>query len=124
MKQETFRFGETTVTADYENRATMTRLPDGGLVPADHREQPGQSDLAAELGYASAEEMNREHDAIHSLLSHLLGLDASPTLKGVASAKFYKHWREEEAAVFAVCRWANAHGIDLMEVARRWSNDR
>jgi len=119
---ETFRFGEVTVTVDTSEGITWTRLPDGGLVPAEHREQEGQADLARELGYPDARSMNAHHDAVHSLLSHLLCLDASPTLKGVASGKFYKHWREEEAAVFAVCRWANAHGIDLMDVARRWSN--
>lgn len=100
----------------------MTRLPDGAIVPAEHREQPGQAELARELGYPDAVAMNAEHDAVHSLISHMLGLDASPTLKGVASGQTYEHWREEEAVIFALCRWANAAGIDLMEVARRWSD--
>jgi hypothetical protein len=119
---ETFRFGEVTVTVDTAARLTMTRLPDGGLVPADHREQPGQADIAEGLGYPSAEAMNVEHDMLHSLLAHILGMDASPTLKGVASGKHYPHWREEENAVFALAAYANAAGVDLMEVARRWSD--
>ena len=94
---ETFRFGEVTVTIT--DGLTITRMRDGAIVPATHDEQEGQAELAAELGYADAREMNREHDAIHSLLSHLLGLDASPTLKGVASKRFFAGWREEEAAV-------------------------
>ncbi|RVK40888.1 hypothetical protein [Sinorhizobium meliloti] len=114
------RFGE--VTVHITSGLTMTRLPDGDLVPADHREQPGQAELARELGYPDAVAMNAEHDAVHSLVSHWLGLDASPTLKGVASGQTYEHWREEEAVIFALCRWANAAGIDLMEVARRWSD--
>jgi hypothetical protein len=113
---QTFHFGEVTVTIT--EGLTMTRLPDGALVPAEHREQPGQTDIAEGLGYPTALAMNEQHDLIHSWLAHVLGMEASPTLKGVASGKHYKHWREEENAVFAIAAYANAAGIDLMEVAR------
>lgn len=63
---ETFRFGE--VTVEVRDGLTVTRLPDGGLVPAEHREQEGQAELAAAHGYDSAVELNRHHDLGHSLL--------------------------------------------------------
>lgn len=117
---ETFRFGE--VTVQIAHGLTITRMPDGAVVPATHDEQEGQAALAAELGYPNAREMNREHDLIHCMLSHMLGLNASPTLKGVASKRFFSGWREEEAAVFALVRFAKAAGVDLVEVARRWDD--
>ena len=117
---ETFRFGE--VTVDITKGLTLTRLPDGAIVPAEHREQPGQADIAEGLGYPNAVAMNEQHDLLHSLIAHWLGMDASPTLKGVASGKHYPHWREEENAVFAIAAYANAAGVDLMEVARKWGN--
>lgn len=116
---ETYHFGE--VTVEIDDGLTVTRLPDGGIVPAEHREQPGQAELAQDLGYATAEEMNREHDMLHSLLSHMLGLPASPTLQGVGNMRFCPYWREEEAAVFALTRFAKLAGVDLVEVARRYS---
>jgi hypothetical protein len=121
MMAETFHFGE--VTVEIADGLTVTRLPDGGIVPAEHREQPGQAELAQDLGYATAEEMNRQHDLLHSLLSHMLGLPASPTLQGVGNMRFCPYWREEENAVFAIAAYANVAGVDLTDVARRWSED-
>lgn len=114
------KFGS--VTVDIQDGLTVTTLPDGSRVTATHDEQEGQAALAAELGYAGAREMNREHDAIHSLLAHMLGLHASPTLSGVASKRYFAGWREEEAAVFALARFAKVAGVDVMEVATRWSD--
>ena len=97
----------------------MTVLPNGKLVYAHLEEQAGQAARAKEMGYGSAEEMNREHDVTHSLLAHWLGLDASPTLKAVSEGKTYKHWQIEEAAVLAIQAYARAAlGIDLVELAK------
>lgn len=108
------RLGGATVHIGAER--TVTTLPDGSEVYADHAEQPGQAALAADLGYPSAEAMNRDHDMAHSLLASWLGLPCSPTLQGVASGKFYKHHRLEEAAVLAIQRFARAAGIDLTRI--------
>jgi hypothetical protein len=116
---QSFHFGE--VTVDIRPGLTITTLADGSKVTADHAEQPGQADIAEGLGYSSAEAMNVQHDMLHSLIAHWLGLDGSPTLKGVAAGRHFPRWREEENAVFALAAYANAIGVDLMEVARRYS---
>jgi hypothetical protein len=113
-----FRFGH--VSIDIEDGHTITRLPYGEVV-ASHEEQPGQADIAEGLGYPDARAMNVQHDMLHCLIAHWLGLDASPTLKGVATGQHYAHWREEENLVFALAAFANAAGIDLMEVAEKHS---
>lgn len=115
-----FQFGE--VTVEIGDGLTLTRIPDGSIVPATHSEQAGQAALARELGYSSVEDMNREHDMLHSLLAHLLGLPASPTLEGVASKQTYQYWREEEAAVFALCKFAHCTGVDLTVIAEQLSD--
>jgi hypothetical protein len=116
---QSFHFGH--ISVDIGDGYTVTTLADGSKVPADHAEQPGQAEIAAAHGYDSAEEQNRSHDLMHSWLAFVLGLDASPTLKGVASGEYYEHWREEEAAVLSLCAYANAAGVDLFEVAKRYS---
>jgi hypothetical protein len=117
---QSFRFGE--VAVDIRPGLTITTLADGPKVPADHAEQPGQAELAAAHGYDSAEELNRDHDLAHSLLSHMIGLGASPTLAGVAAGKHFRYWQVEEAAVLALQGFCKVAGVDLMELARRYSS--
>lgn len=117
-----FRFGTNAV--EVHDGYTVTKLADGREVHARHDEQPGQSDLARDLGYASAEAMNRHHDLMHTLLCHWLGLPHSITLRAVADGMEFEHWREEEAAVLAIQSFANRVGIDLMRVARAHSDRR
>jgi hypothetical protein len=119
-RAETFRFGE--VTVRITDGFTNTRMPDGAVVQATHDEQEGQAALAAELGYDSAAELNRHHDLAHSLLSRMIGLEASPTLTGVASRAYFKYWEVEEQAVLALQAFCKVAGVDLMEVARRYSD--
>lgn len=103
---------------------TVTRLPNGREVWADHAEQPGQAETAARCGYESAGDLNREHDLAHSLLAYWLGLDASPTLLDVSLARPRALIHDaEEAAVLAVQTFARAVGVDLVEVARRASSE-
>jgi hypothetical protein len=107
------------VVVSVRDGLTTTRFADGRVCHAHHTEQPGQADKALELGYPSAEAMNREHDLTHSLLAWWLGLACSPTLYGMATGIVARRWREEEAAVLAVQRYARAMGVDLVEVAER-----
>jgi hypothetical protein len=95
----------------------VTRFEDGKGIRGHLREQPGQAEMALDLGYENAEAMNREHDLAHSLLSYWLGLVHSPTLYGQAIGRPSAFWREEEAAVLALQRYARTMGIDLVEVA-------
>jgi hypothetical protein len=96
---------------------TVTRFEGGKVCRAFHAPQYGQHAMAEELGYESAEAMNREHDLAHSLLSYWLGLPYSPTLYGQAIGRPSAFWREEEAAVLSLQRFARIMGIDLVEVA-------
>jgi hypothetical protein len=119
MVFQSFHFGH--VSVDIGDGYTVTTLADGSKVPAQHAEQPGQAELAAAHGYDSATELNRDHDLAHSLLSHMIGLEASPTLAGVAAGKHFKYWQVEEAAVLALQAFCKVAGVDLMELARRYS---
>lgn len=94
---------------------TMTVLPNGVIVYGSHEVQPGQAETAAEYGL-EPEEMNRTHDLAHSLLAYWLGLRCSPSLQAAAEGQRYPHWREEEAAVLALQRFAKAANIDLLSV--------
>lgn len=98
--------------------STLTRFADGSTAYADHAAQPGQAERAAEIGYPSAEAMNREHDLTHSLLAHWLGLDYSPTLYAVANGQRSAIWQAEESAVLAIQQFARAAGVDLVKLAR------
>jgi hypothetical protein len=97
---------------------TITRFADGSIAYADHAVQPGQAERAAEIGYPSAEAMNREHNLTHSLLAHWLGLDYSPTLHAVANGQRSAIWQAEESAVLAIQQFARAAGVDLVKLAR------
>lgn len=107
------------VTVETFDDYTVTRFADGLEVHAHHAEQPGQADTAARLGYAEAFAMNKEHDLAHALLAYWLGLPHSPTLRDVAEGKPANdlHYLEEEA-VMALCRFSNAVGVSLLDVAR------
>ena len=69
-----------------------------------------QAQTAKELGYASAEEMNAEHDPLHELLCRGMGLLYSPTLAAVRAGEDLDHdWvRCEEAMVLAAQKFLNA----------------
>jgi hypothetical protein len=77
---------------------------------------------AFDLGYgADVARMSREHELTHSILAHLLGLPASPTLMGIATGKLWRHWRREEAAVLGLQGFARAAGTDLQAIALKLS---
>lgn len=118
MAEAWLRLARCDVGLDAER--TITRLPDGRTVLAEHAEQPGQSETALDLHYPDARSMNRDHDVLHTLLAYWLGLPASPTLVQVADGNFGSDLaRAEEAAVLALARFANLAGVDLQSVAVR-----
>lgn len=69
---------------------------------------------ARSLGYRDGEEMNREHDACHSILCCWLGLPFSPTLYGLATGEpapeRFRQWEEE--LVLAFQAWLNLRRYD------------
>jgi hypothetical protein len=110
------------VAVEIHDGWTVTRFSDGQEVHALHREQPGQADLAARLGYGTAAAMNREHDLAHSILAHALGLPHSHTLHDVAHGRPASDLHAiEEEAVLALQRFARAAGVDLVAVATEQS---
>ena len=116
-----FRLGAAEV--EVADGVTVTRFADGKKIFGEHAEQArgGQRKLAAELGYRSARAMNVHHDLTHTLLSTMLGLPHSLTLRGVADAHIWPHHRIEEQAVLRVQAFALAAGIDLLRVAEAHS---
>lgn len=118
----TFAFGN--VRVYQTGHFTYTHFPDGLQLVAAHSDvdQQGQDATARDLGYASVEAMNMDHDVCHSVLAFWLGLSCSPTLyaraRGTTVAPF---WQEEEAAVLAIQRLTQALGLDVRAIARGWS---
>lgn len=115
---QSFHFGH--VSVDIGEGYTVTTLADGSKVPASHEEQGGQAEIAAAHGYDSAEELNRDHDLGHSLLAAMVGLDASPTLQGVASGSYFEYWKVEEQAVLSLQAFCRVVGVDICDLARRY----
>jgi len=98
----------------------VTTLPGGAEVHARPQDNDEYRARAEALGYGSdTAAMSREHEVLHAMLSHWLGLPESPTLRGVADGKHWEHWQAEEAAVLALAAMARACGVDVMALARR-----
>lgn len=117
MKQ-TFRLGAATI--DLHDGYTVTTFDDGCAVCGRHDEQPGQEEIAERCLYPSPEELNREHDIVHSLLAVWLGLDRSPALHAVAAGgPDYPFSHYEEAAVLSLQTYARLAGVDLIALAAR-----
>lgn len=114
----TYRIGAATI--HHGGGQTVTMLSDGSEVRADWRIQPGQEQTAAQYGIP-VEDMNRHHDLAHAILAHVLDLPQSPTLAGVASGEYWPEWAKEERAVLSLCSYAAAAGVDLEQVAARFS---
>jgi len=68
-----------------------------------------QAETAADLGYATVDAMNAEHDPLHETLCRALGLPCSPTLAAVrAGDDLDRDWvRCEESMVLAAQRFLN-----------------
>ncbi|MBZ9852780.1 hypothetical protein LB566_03155 [Mesorhizobium sp. CA13] len=108
------------VVALHENGLTVTHLMDGKEIPAVPQDTEDYRARARELGYGGdTAAMSRDHEIGHSVLACLLGLPESPTLRGVADERFWRHWRAEEAAVLAFQAYARIVGVDMVEIADR-----
>lgn len=119
MTVKTFRLGVCQV--DITPECTYTKFPDGQMVLGWHEPQKGQDKLAKDMGYRSAYEMNVHHDLTHTLVSTMIGLPYSCTMRGIADKNFWRHHRREEAAILGVQQLALAAGIDLLKVAETYS---
>jgi len=105
---DTYRIGGVTIA--FKQGWTEIALNSGAQLSIPWTEQPGQAEEAAKLGYASAVEMNRDHDACHVLVAHMLGLPDSGPLSYVAGAPIDPHWYLEEQIVFAIQTYIAAKG--------------
>lgn len=103
-----FQLGE--VRVEVHESWTTTFLPGGHRIVGLHQEQHGQSETARELGM-SAWDMNREHDLLHSILAHAVGLECSPALLAAATGQSSEDVHGlEEAAVLSVQKWLASIG--------------
>jgi len=105
---DTYRIGNATIA--FKQGWTEITLNSGAELSIPWTEQPGQAEEAAKLGYASAVDLNRDHDAVHVLVAHMLGLPDSGPLSYAAGGPIDPHWYLEEAIVFAVQRYIAAKG--------------
>lgn len=96
---------------------TTTSYADGSFLIARHDDVAGlgQEVTRRELGYASVDEMNVQHDPSHSFLAGCLGLPYSPTLYARAHGEDHPLAALEEGAVRELTRFAVALGVNLIE---------
>lgn len=102
--------------------AVTTMMHDGALIHAEPHDTDEYAAKAETMGYGNdVERMNREHDLAHALLAHWLGLRESPVLRAVANDAWHDdadgRLALEEAAVEAVCKFAIARGVNLLDLA-------
>lgn len=109
------QIGTTVVTIG--DGETVTHFADGLTLSASHEEQSGQRETADRLGIP-VQQMNAEHDLVHSMLAAWLGLPHSPTLHGVATKNYFPAHTVEEQAVLGIQAFAHAAGVDLVELAK------
>lgn len=104
---EVYPYGFTLVEVFAEG-FVRTRLPDGTVihaVPGDTAEDVAR---AHSLGYAGDTwAMTRDHDRLHALLCHALGLEESPALRATARREESELAGAEECAVLAIQRFVN-----------------
>jgi hypothetical protein len=79
----TFHFKEITVQIDDENNTVYTFFPSYPPIIASPENSEEYRARAVSLGYTSPEQLNREHDFLHSFLAAEMGLEYSPTLQNV-----------------------------------------
>lgn len=113
---KTLRFGGATIDI-HDDGLTITRYGTAEL----HARAQDNDDYRARalaLGYGDdCARMSREHELGHSLLAHWLDLARSPTLYCRAVGRTSAHWREEEALVLSLQRFARKMGVSLEDIA-------
>lgn len=96
---------------------TYIYSPSGKAMHVPHDEKPGDHKLAKELGYHSAEQMNREHDPLHVLVAHMLRLkESGPLSYGAGERPIDPLWKYEEGIVLAIQKYMVAADISIEEV--------
>ena len=117
MTKRTHQFGSVTVEAYYPPAPSrvVTTFADGSVLEAVPHDTADYSDRAASLGYDSADDMNREHDVLHSYLADALGWPCSPTLYAAAHNEEIPREQadREEACVLAFARYMNTGVADM-----------
>jgi ribosomal protein L32 len=99
-----------------------TTLPGGAVVEGEPHDTDAYRQTAQAHGYgADVARLNRCHETGHTLLAHWLGLPCSNVFARLSAGHHEADdvTRAEEAAVLAIEAFANAVGVDLVEVARR-----
>jgi hypothetical protein len=78
-----FTFGSVTIVIDDETNLVYTFFPSYPPIIASPEDTEEYKTCAKYLGYTSTEQLNREHDFLHSFLAAEMGLACSPTLQNV-----------------------------------------
>lgn len=103
---------------EVRERHVLSILADGARIEAEPHETAEYAATAESLGYGSdVEAMNRDHELMHHILAHALGLPESPVMRAVADDTWQHDpdgkLKLEEDAVMAVQRLARAYDVDL-----------
>jgi hypothetical protein len=118
-KQRRYRIGGATIL--FCDGWTEIELNSGSKLSIPWTEQPGQAEEAARLGYASAVDLNRDHDACHVLAAYTLGLPDSGPLQFAAGGAKDPHWYLEEQIVFAIQAYIAAKGWTVERLLERFA---
>jgi hypothetical protein len=104
---QTHNFGQTLVQ-QHSDGCTVV-LPGGRILDARPQETDSYRAQARAIGYGDdTAAMCREHDYVHALLAHALGLPHSPALMGAAKGEPINDLTgAEEDAVLAIQRFWN-----------------
>lgn len=102
-----------------------TLYPDGLSVPAAPQDDATYRVRAESLGYGTdTMRLCQEHEVMHAIVAEWLGLEHSPTLRGVAEGSYWPHWQIEEAMVLAAQKMCRQLGIDIIDLARKIGDGR
>jgi hypothetical protein len=83
MTRHYFTFGSVTIVIDDETNLIYTFFPNSPPIIACPENTEEYRARAFSLGYSSSQQLNREHDFLHSFLAAEMGLVCSPTLQNV-----------------------------------------
>lgn len=93
----------------------------GVTIHALPQDNPAYRITSSRLGYGlNVGKMNRDHDTMHCLMAHWLGLGFSPALSHLALNQDSDEYTDaEEDMVLAIQRYANMMGVDIFKLAQR-----
>lgn len=98
-----YRVGAATIL--FKEGWTEITLNSGAFLSVPWTASAADKKLARDLGYSSPELMNKDHDPLHVLVAHTLGLGDSGPLSYATGQPIHPMWYLEESIVLEYQRW-------------------